>query len=143
MNHNQAHAGRPAPGRRRLILVIDDREEVRLAVEAMLAVRGYDVILGTDGIELMPLARAHHPDLILLDIAMPVMDGFSALEQVRDIPEIARIPVIVITARDSAGDLSRATGLGVFEVVPKPFSVNHLVGTIERALGSAGSAKNV
>lgn len=100
----------------------------------MLMVRGYDVILGADGVELLPLAVKHRPDLVLLDIAMPIMDGFSALEQARVSPDFAGIPVVVITARDSPGDLNRAAGLGVFDVVPKPFSVNHLVGVIEKAL---------
>jgi CheY-like chemotaxis protein len=112
------------------VLVIDDDEVIRGFLCEALEDDGYDVRAAADGREALGLLRAWRPDLILLDLMMPVMDGWAFREAQRGEPSLADIPVIVLSA---VRDLSaRATALGAAALVAKPFDLDALLHTIDR-----------
>jgi CheY-like chemotaxis protein len=85
-----------------------------------------------DGVAALAEIREHHPRLVLLDIMMPVMDGWSVLEEVQRMPATERPRVVVVSARASLRDRAKATELGADAFVAKPFSVDELVETLHR-----------
>lgn len=98
---------------------------------------GHTVFEGVDGRDVLPLARQHSPDLILLDLMMPDVDGFQALRLVRDEPDVRDIPVIIVTAKPAPEDRSLAFELGAVDYVSKPWSIDEMIGRVNIAL--AGS----
>jgi len=116
------------------VLVVDDEEGIRSLCRVNLELEGYDVIEARDGQEAVDLARNDAPDLIFLDIMMPHLDGWDALEQLKGDPKTAHIPIIMLTARTSEEDQLRAWGGGVIEFLAKPFNPQRLAEWVERAL---------
>ncbi len=108
------------------ILVIDDEAIVRLTVESLLADRNVELIFAENGRQGLELARQSLPDAILLDIMMPDMDGYEVCRRIRAIPELAEVPIIIITALDSRA--SRLAGLdaGADDFLTKPFDTTEI-----------------
>lgn len=104
------------------ILVVDDSEDVRLALTTILQDAGYDVVEASDGEDVVPLALKHRPGLILLDVAMPRVDGFEALRRIKAESRLRNIPVIMVTAKGRAEDLSMARTLGARDYISKPWA---------------------
>ena len=104
-------------------------------MKILLEVYGYDVIEASDGYEAVEMAREHHPDLILLDLAMPTMDGLEAAAALRAFPDLAATPIIAVTA---FGQIYRDKALeaGCTEVVSKPVDFDTLRPLVEKYLGS-------
>jgi CheY-like chemotaxis protein len=111
---------------RPLALVADDEAEVRGLVGEVLADAGFEIVLARDGVELVELAARHRPQLIVADVMMPTMDGYTAVARLRGHNATAGIPVIMLTGcTDPAyGELS--TGLGASAHMTKPFSPRRL-----------------
>lgn len=109
------------------ILVVDDEPDVLELVEYNLSGAGYSVITAADGAEAMAKIRTHQPDLVILDVMMPEMDGTEVCKVLRRDPATADIPIILLTAR--AGEIDRVLGfeLGADDYVTKPFSPRELV----------------
>lgn len=122
---------RPAIGR---VLVTDDSDDVRLALQILLEDAGYEVIEATDGAEAVKLAQSDPPDLILMDVMMPVMDGFTALKHLKSDPVTKSIPVIMVTARGGRNDQDNARDLGAFDFIHKPWSDGEVEMTVKWAL---------
>jgi DNA-binding response OmpR family regulator len=102
------------------VLLVDDEEDIRtIGKLALEDVGGLDVHLGTRGTELLPLVRAHAPDLVLLDVMMPEMDGPTALRQLRESGD--ETPVIFMTAKVQSREKSSYLDLGAIGVIVKPF----------------------
>lgn len=118
----------------RRILVVDDREEVRLALAMLLEEHDCEAILATDGSQVLPLVLETKPDLVLLDLAMPIMDGFEALRELRSNATTKETPVIIVTARTEVAEQARATALGIDDYITKPFSVADVMARINRVL---------
>jgi DNA-binding response OmpR family regulator len=116
------------------ILVIDDEFPIRYLVEHQLRSNDYEVHSAKDGPSGLRAARAYQPDLILLDIRMPGMDGFQVCEQIRKDPETATTPIIFITARMTPEDKSRAHRLGGNDYLMKPFQASELLSHIDASL---------
>ncbi len=116
------------------VLVVDDEEGIRSLCRVNLELEGYDVIEARDGQEAVDLARNDAPDLIFLDIMMPHLDGWDALEQLKGDPKTAHIPIIMLTARTGEEDQLRAWSGGVIEFLAKPFNPQRLAEWVERAL---------
>ena len=116
------------------ILVVDDEEQLALAVKIRLQSKGYQVVTASDGQQALELAAQERPDLILLDVLMPVMDGYSCLREINTRFGRGKIPVIILTARDRMKDLFELEG--VEDYVIKPFDHEDLLTRIERALKS-------
>ena len=113
------------------ILVVDDEQQLALAVKIRLQSRGYQVVTASDGQQALEMAEQERPDLILLDVLMPVMDGYSCLRELNTRFGRGQIPIIILTARDRMKDLFELEG--VADYVIKPFDHEDLLIRIERA----------
>ena len=122
------------------ILVVDDEPDLVELLSFNLRIAGYDVISAADGLGALELAQRLQPDLILLDLMLPELDGISVCEILRGHPATAAIPIIMLTAWSS--DLSRQLGLaaGADEYLTKPFTARDVLGRIKSLLESAATA---
>lgn len=111
------------------VLVVDDEPRILRFLRTSLSAHGYTVITATNGEEAIELARAEQPDIMLLDMFLPVMDGFEVLQKLRS---FSSLPVIVFSASNSVRD--RVINLGANEFVAKPFAPDDLIKTIEALL---------
>ena len=113
------------------VLVIDDEEDVRLLVAELLRRAGYDVLEAADGRAGLRILHQSVPDLVVLDVSMPNLDGWQTLERIRDLSDV---PVIMLTARD--GELEKVRGLkaGADDYVTKPFGRQELLARVEALL---------
>ncbi len=131
----------PTPARRR-ILVVDDEPSVRALVYASLAMRTsrYVVVEAGSGGEALTVAHANPPDLVLLDVGLPDLDGFVVCEQLKDNPATATVPVIMLTAMNLESDRERAARAGAAGYMVKPFSPRALVTLLDETLSTASQA---
>ena len=113
------------------ILIADDEQQLALAVKIRLQSRGYEVRTAANGQQALELAQQEQPDLVILDVLMPVMDGYSCLRELNTHFGRGKIPVIILTARDRMKDLFELEG--VEDYVIKPFDHEDLIVRIERA----------
>jgi two-component system KDP operon response regulator KdpE len=116
-------------GKKQCVLVVDDQPKVLRFVEIDLKVRGFEVITTTSGSEALELVRSGEPDIMLLDIIMPGMNGFDVLEKLRD---FTQLPVIAFSA--SPGNYHDAMRLGANDFVAKPFQPDEMASKIESLL---------
>ena len=119
------------------ILVVDDEVHILKIIDYKLRTAGYTVITAADGVEGVEKARAERPDLILLDVMMPRMDGFQTLEALKQDSATKAIPVFMLTVRGKEMDRLRGLQMGVAAYITKPFSPNALLARIEEALRPA------
>ncbi len=105
-----------------VVLVVDDEPDVRTALSTMLEMEGHKVLEAADGTEVLPAAREYAPDLILLDISMPGMDGFEVLRELGRDDTLSRIPVILVTAKGSPEDRVLGRELGAVDFIGKPWA---------------------
>ena len=118
-----------------LVLVADDEPIVRDLVCDILLESGYRTLPASNGKEAIDLAQRHLPSLIVLDVMMPAMDGYTTMTRLRRDPGTALIPVIVITGHSNPAYRSLSEGIGATAHVTKPFSARELVETVRRVLG--------
>lgn len=109
------------------VLVVDDEPQVAWMLQFSLEAEGYRTYAARNGRAALDEIQEHHPALMLLDIMMPVMDGWSVLEQLQQLPEGERPRVVVVSARSSLRDRAKASELGADAFVAKPFSVDDLL----------------
>ena len=109
------------------VLVVDDEPQLVWMLRFSLESEGYRTLSARDGLTALQEVREHHPRVVLLDIMMPVMDGWAFLEELRKIPEQERPRVIVVSARSGLRDRARAAELGADAFVDKPFNVDDLL----------------
>lgn len=119
------------------ILVVDDEVHILKIIDYKLRTAGYTVIAAGDGVEGLEKARAEQPDLILLDVMMPRMDGFQALEALKRDPATKAIPVFMLTVKGKEMDRLRGLQMGVAAYITKPFSPNALLARIDETLRPA------
>lgn len=117
------------------MLVADDNGDTRRVVRWMLEQKGYTVIEAEDGRQAVAAALNRRPDLILMDLVMPVVDGFDAVRQVREHEELRGVPVVAMTARDVAASRDRAEEVGFNQYLSKPLDFLRLNVVIEKLLG--------
>jgi DNA-binding response OmpR family regulator len=125
------------------ILVVDDEEQLTLAIKIRLQSKGYQVSTAKDGREALELATRERPDLVILDILMPVMDGYSCMRELNTKFGRGKLPVVILTARERMKDLFELEGIE--DYVVKPFDHEDLLVRIERVFkrreaAAAGSA---
>lgn len=113
------------------ILVVDDEPRYLRLMEANLTSEGFDVIKGANGQEAVDRVASHQPDLVLLDIMMPVLDGFAACERIR---EFSMVPIIMVTARGEENARVRGLDLGADDYIVKPFSATELLARVRAVL---------
>ena len=116
------------------ILVVEDQEDNRQILRDLLGSVGYDMIEAGDGEAGVAAATAQHPDLILMDIQLPVMDGYEATRRIKANPELKGIPIIVVTSYALSGDEAKARAAGCDAYVTKPYSPRQLLAKIREFL---------
>ncbi len=116
------------------VLVVDDERAIVKLIEANLRLENFQVITAMDGLQALQQVKEKKPDLIILDIMMPHMDGWQVLQRVRQDDELRDIPVVVLTARTGDADIIRGWELGADEYITKPFSPLALVKTVQMVL---------
>jgi len=124
----------PLGGAAPLVLLAEDNEVTIEVMSAVLQAKGYRLIVARNGQEAVDRAKEESPDLILMDVQMPVMDGIEATRQIRDITELASTPIIIVTAVAMDGDRERCLATGANEYLSKPVSLKNLTATIERLI---------
>ncbi|MEX2550725.1 MAG: response regulator [Nitriliruptoraceae bacterium] len=119
------------------VLIADDDEDVRAYLEVTLQLAGFDVIQANDGIEAIERARTERPDVVVLDVMMPQMDGLEALKRLRQDSRTSHIPVLLLTARVQRSDAISGLDAGADDYVTKPFDAEELVARVRSALRRA------
>ena len=134
MMGTETPARRRDPGASRCaVLIVDDDHDIRETLEEILSYEGYSVATARNGADALEKAHALHPELILLDLFMPVMDGAEFRRRQRDDPDIGDIPVIVVSA--AAGLEERVRSMAVAEHLEKPLKIDHLFEAVARYCG--------
>jgi two-component system cell cycle response regulator DivK len=118
----------------KLILVVEDQEDNRRIFRDLLTSVGYDVIEAVNGVEGVSAAETHNPDLILMDVQLPGIDGYEATRRIKANPNLQKIPIIVVTSYALSGDDVKAFEAGCDAYVAKPFSPRELLAKIREYL---------
>jgi CheY-like chemotaxis protein len=129
-----------SPVDRRTILVVDDSADLCRVVGRMLADSGFNVEVAQDGATGVELAIQHTPDLVLLDLVMPVVNGFDACTALRRHPLTRNIPIVVITGVPNSANVQAVMKLGADDVLAKPFTEETLTSMVKRAVTLGHSA---
>src|SRR5438874_9935963 len=122
------------------ILLVEDNEMNRDMLSRRLERRGYTVVMAEDGAKGVALARSDSPDIILMDMSLPVVDGWEATRQIKAAPETKAIPVIALTAHAMAGDEERALASGCDDYETKPVDLPKLLAKIDALLQNKGGS---
>jgi len=118
------------------ILICDDDPAILRVLEVNLEVEGYDVLLAHHGQEAYEVAVAEHPDLIILDIMMPRLDGYQTCAKLKENDAVKDIPVVFLSAKAQQSDIDRGKEFGVADYLTKPFDPMDLLDVVERLLDS-------
>lgn len=118
------------------ILLVEDNEMNRDMLSRRLERRGYEVVLAVDGQQGVDLAQSSHPDLILMDMSLPVIDGWEATRQLKAKEGVKGTPIIALTAHAMSGDREKALEAGCDDYDTKPIELPRLLGKIEALLGT-------
>jgi two-component system cell cycle response regulator DivK len=119
------------------ILLVEDNEMNRDMLTRRLQRRGYEVVIAVDGAQGLAMAQSESPALILMDISLPVLDGWEATRRLKMAPETKSIPVIALTAHAMSGDRERCIEAGCDDFDTKPVEIARLVGKIETLLNQS------
>ena len=122
------------PGTNPLILLAEDNEANISTLSNYLSAKGYRILCAYHGQEAIDLAKSHHPDLILMDIQMPVMDGLEAIRQIRLVPDLQSLPIIAITALAMPQDRQKCLDAGATDYFPKPIKLKQLTIVMQQYL---------
>ena len=112
------------------VLVVEDQEDNRRILRDLLVHSGYEVIEVSDGAQALPAATLHRPDVILMDIQLPLLDGYEATRRIKADPNLRHIPVIVVTSYALSGDETEARAAGCDAYLAKPFSPRALLAKV-------------
>jgi two-component system, cell cycle response regulator DivK len=123
------------------VLMIEDQEDNRRILRDLLTSKGYDVIEAENGIDGVTAAKTFHPDLILMDIQLPGIDGYEATRRIKGSAETRKIPIIVVTSYALSGDDVKAFEAGCDAYVAKPFSPREILKKIREFLPEDGAAE--
>lgn len=118
------------------VLVVDDFDDSRFSLSMLLKIEGYEVIEATDGAQAIEKALSDKPDLILMDLSLPVIDGLSATRQIRQSAAMKRVPIIALTAHDLIDIQSQAQDAGCTDYAPKPIDFTLLIDMMAKYLGN-------
>ena len=119
------------------VLLVEDNEMNRDMLTRRLERKGYEVVIAVDGQAGIDMASSTSPDIILMDLSLPIIDGWEASRQIKADPATQSIPVIALTAHAMAGDEKKAREAGCDDYDTKPIDLKRLLGKIENLLGSA------
>ena len=120
------------------VMVIDDSKTIRRTAETLLKKEGFEVILATDGFEALSMIADHQPDLILLDIMMPRLDGYQTCALIKHHRVFRHTPVVMLSSKDGLFDRARGRVVGSDNYITKPFTREELLSVIEQHAAKAG-----
>lgn len=120
------------------ILIVEDNEMNRDMLSRRLERKGYEVFIAVDGEAGVKAAQVEHPDLVLMDMSLPVVDGWAATRQLKAAPETAHLPIIALTAHAMSGDREKALEAGCDDYDTKPIELPRLLEKMEALLQSSG-----
>lgn len=120
------------------VLIVDDEPNIAISVEFLMRREGFEVLVARDGEEGLARIRADRPDLVVLDVMMPKLDGFEVCKAVRADPTLAGVRILMLTAKGRAAEISKGLSLGADDYIPKPFATRELVAKVKELL-STGS----
>ena len=112
------------------VLIVDDEEKLVANLKVFLELNGYEIFTGYNGEEGLEQARTHKPDLIISDVMMPKMDGYTMLKEIKMDEDLASVPVVMLTAKDGLSDLCEIEGSAQFLV--KPFDLSMLLDVVQK-----------
>jgi len=119
---------------RPLVLIVEDQHDLRLLYVEHLTMSGFDVIEAADGAAALRSTSSQQPDVVLMDLRLPIVDGWEATRRLKADEHTAHIPVVALTAHDGSGELERATRAGCDWFVPKPCPPDALITELRRVL---------
>ncbi len=122
------------------ILLVEDNEMNRDMLSRRLKRKGYDVVVAIDGAEGLAKARSESPALILMDMSLPVLDGWEATRQIKADPQLSAVPVIALTAHAMTGDREKALEAGCDDYDTKPIELKRLLEKMHKLLGDQGTS---
>ena len=121
------------------ILYVEDNDDNVFVLKSRLTRAGFEVVIATDGEQGVAMAASEQPDLILMDLSLPVIDGWEATRRIKAAPQTRRIPVIAVTAHAMAGDRDKALAAGCDDFDTKPVEMPRLLGKIRALIPGASS----
>jgi CheY-like chemotaxis protein len=124
----QSERGRP------LVLIVEDQPDLRQLYVQQMTMSGFDVIEADNGAEAITRTGSSLPDVVLMDLSLPIVDGWEATRRLKSDARTAHIPIVALTAHDGSGELQRATDAGCDWFVPKPCPPDALITEIRRVL---------
>ena len=117
------------------ILVVEDTEDNRQILRDLLGMAGYEMVEAHDGAQGVAMAAEHRPDLILMDIQMPVLDGYEATRRIKAAPALAASPIVAVTSYALSGDEQKARDAGCNDYIAKPYSPRQMLAKVREILG--------
>ena len=118
------------PQSKRKVLIVDDEPNIVAALEYLLRGNGYDTRSASDGEQALALVESYAPDVVLLDVMMPVKSGYEVCQHMRERPELRHIKIVMLSAKGREAEVSKGMSLGADLYITKPFSTDELVATI-------------
>lgn len=118
------------------VLIVDDEQNIAISVEFLMRREGFDVMVAHDGEEGLARIRADRPDLVVLDVMMPKLDGFEVCKAVRADPTLAGMRILMLTAKGRTAEIAKGLSLGADAYIPKPFATRELVAKVKELLGT-------
>jgi DNA-binding response OmpR family regulator len=118
------------------ILIVDDEPNIVISLEFLMMREGHEVHVARDGEAGLVAVRDHRPDLVVLDVMMPKLDGFAVLESIRSDPELTHTRVLMLTAKGREAEREKGLTLGADAYMPKPFSTRELVDKVKELLAT-------
>ena len=117
------------------ILIVDDEPNIVMSLEYTFKKNNFEVFIARDGQEALDILKTHFPDVIILDIMMPLVDGFETLEQIKKIEKLNHCKVIFLSAKNKESDIEKGMTLGADAYLTKPFSIKKVVEQVNELLG--------
>jgi two-component system cell cycle response regulator DivK len=122
-------------GEAKVVLHVEDNSDNRLLVRRLLQAFGYQVIDAENAVKAREILKLHHPDLILMDINMPDIDGYTLTNELKAMPNLMSVPIVAITANVMKGDRERTLSAGCDGYIEKPIDVDRFLEQVERFIG--------
>ena len=132
-------SAKPTGRERPLVLIVEDQADLRQLYAQQLAISGFDVIEAGNGEDAITRTTDRGPDVVLMDLSLPIVDGWEATRRLKSDERTAHIPVVALTAHDGSGELQRATRAGCDWFVPKPCPPDALIVEVRRVLAGSRS----
>ena len=125
----------------RKVLIVDDEPNIVTALEFLFRRSGYDVRLANNGAEALEQVDSYRPDVVLLDVMMPVKSGYEVCQKLRERSDLAQVKIVMLSAKGSEAEVNKGLSLGADLYITKPFSTQELVVAIDRLFDAGGAPK--